>query len=170
MKTYVLGLLFLGFTSLSVAQHELAFVTSSAENTYSKSVSNLNAEYLNAVAHPDISKKVEKLQNIVADYDIKASDVYSSNYKNNYTVNFSEGDNKITAIYNNKGNLLSCEEKYQGIKLPYNISSKLIKEYPNWSIKDVQCTIIYIKNKEKSIVYKVAINHGNLTKQLSIKV
>lgn len=170
MKTYVIGILFFGLTNLIIAQNDLALVASSNPNGYSTSSTVKNVAYLNTVAHQDISKKIEKLQRVVANYDIQKNEVYQSKINTTYTVDFTVGDNTITAIYDKNGVLLSCNEKYQDIKMPYFISSKLVKDYPNWYIKEVQCSIKYSKSKEPNITYKVAINNGNKTKNISIKV
>jgi len=170
MKTYVLGILFLGFTNLMIAQNDLAILTPSNTTVYSSSKTVLNTDYLNTVTHQDISKKIENLQKVVANFDIQMNKIYKSKTHSNYTVDFKEGDNSITAIYNKNGELLSCEENYQAVKLPYFVSSKLSKDYPNWYIKKVQCDIKYTKNKEPKVTYKVAINNGNKTKNIFIKV
>jgi hypothetical protein len=170
MKTYVLGFLFLGLTNLSISQNDLAVVSTSNQKAYSTSKTVLNFEYMNTVDHQDQSMKISLMQNIVANYDIKLEKIYQSKNEGSYTVDFKEGNNEITAVYDKNGNIISCEENYQAIKLPYALSSKLVKEYPNWSIKDVECEINYIKNSERSIVYKVAIKNGGKTKNISIKV
>ncbi|HLV40559.1 hypothetical protein [Xanthomarina sp.] len=170
MKTYVLGLLFFGLTNLMIAQSDLAVLTPSNQNMYASSKTVLNAEYLNTFTTQDFSIKIEKLQNLVANYNIKMADVYQAKNNGSYTVDFKEGDNIITAVYNKNGVLLSCDENYQAIKLPYAVSSKLIKEYPHWAIKEVKCNIKYIKDNERSIVYHVAINNGGKTKKITIKV
>ncbi|HLV14189.1 MAG TPA: hypothetical protein VKY41_03335 [Xanthomarina sp.] len=170
MKTYVLGFLLIGLTNLMIAQNDLAILTPANRMMYSSNYTALNADYLNTVTHQDFSKKIEKLQNLVANYDIKSSEVYQSKGNGSYTVDFKEGDNYITAVYDKKGTLQSCEENYQAIKLPYSISSDLMKEYPQWSIKEVKCNIRYTENKERTIIYKVLINKGNKTKNITIKV
>jgi hypothetical protein len=170
MKTYVLGFLFLGLTNLMISQNDLAVVSTTNHNAYSGSKIILNSEYKKTVDHQDQSKKITLMQNIVANYDIKSNKIYQSNSLGSYTVDFKEGNNVVSAIYDKNGQLISCEENYQAIKLPYTLSSKLIKEFPNWSIKDVQCKIKYMNNSERIIVYKVAINNGKKTKNVSIKV
>lgn len=169
MKTYVLGFLFLGLTNLMIAQNDLAVASASNQNVYSTSKAVLNLEYMDTVDHLDQSKKMSLMQEIVANYDIKTADIYQSRNQGSYTVDFKEGNNEITAIYDKNGHIISCEENYQAIKLPYALSSKLIKEYPNWAIKNVQCEIKYTKDAERTIVYKVAIENGRKTKNISIK-
>ncbi|GGG48016.1 hypothetical protein [Bizionia arctica] len=173
MKTYVLGFLFLGLTNLTIAQNDLAVVSTTNQNAYLNSTSSktvLNSEYIKTVDHVDQSKKMSLMQNLVANYDIKTTDIYRSNSEGSYTIDFKEGENAISAIFDNKGSLISCEENYQAIKLPYAISSKLVKDYPNWSIKAVECEINYVKDSERTIVYKVAIKNGQKSKNISIKV
>jgi ribosomal protein L14E/L6E/L27E len=101
MKTIVLGLIFLGFTNLMTSQNELAYVKVTIDepaNTVKNSM--INSNYYKSLDSKISSVKIRKFQKVVADYDIKGSDVYSSTEKFKYTVVFEEGENQITADYN----------------------------------------------------------------------
>lgn len=165
MKTYVIGLLLVGFTNLIIAQNDLAVLSTPSQTDYSKtSKTVMNLDYLTTMTELEISKKILKLQDIVANYNIKTHQVYNPKSPTTYTVNFKEGNNNLSAIYDKDGNLLKCEEQYQEIKLPYVLSSEIIKANPGWSLKEVYCNIQYKKDIETDIKYRVILKNGRKTK------
>lgn len=171
MKTLVLGIIFLGFTNLMCAQNDVAVLDMNTNITYSNDNYNapaLNHEYLNSISEISISKKVSKLQDVVANYDIKTNKVYRSKSNTTYTVKFTEGENLLNAIYDKDGKLLSSQEHYQSIRLPYELSSNLIKENPGWSISQVFCNIQYTKNVNAQVEYKVVLDNGK--KKRTVKI
>lgn len=172
MKTFAFGIIFLGFTNLLCAQNDVAVLDINNDMAYISDLSNetaiVNQEYLNNITELSISRKVLKLQNIVANYDIKADKVYSSKSKTTYTVNFTEGLNQLKAIYDRNGQLLSSQESYQSIRLPYEFSSKLIKEHPGWTLSEVYCNIEYNKDTKVDIKYTVILKNGRKTKTIKI--
>ncbi|MCX7549580.1 hypothetical protein [Xanthomarina sp. F2636L] len=173
MKTFVFGIIFLGFTNLVTAQQDVVFLDINNEMSYSKNNSNnkfINQEYVNHTTDKSISKKILKLQNIIANYNIISAEVYNSKANTTYTVTFTEGDNFLEAIYDENGILLSSHENYQAIKLPYEVSSKLIKDNPGWALKQVYCNIKYTKGVDAQIVYRVVLNNGKKTKKVTINI
>lgn len=170
MKTCVLGFIFLGLTSLMSAQNDLAVLTASNQSEYSNTKTIHNADYINTMSDLDVSKKILKLQNIVANYNIKTAKVYRSKSNTTYTVKFNEGDNQLRAIYDREGKLLSSQETYQNIKLPYSVSSELVKDNPGWSLNQVYCDIQFIKDVDTQIVYRVVLKNGKKTKTVTINV
>lgn len=172
MKTLVLGFFFLGFTNLMIAQNDLVAVTDSNQSLYSNSTKSMkNIEYVNTVKQADISKKIVKLQKMIANYNIQTDKVYRSKRNTTYTVNFSEGDNKLQVIYDRHGKLLSSQENYQAIKLPYALSSELIKANPGWTLNQVHCSIQYNIDSEAKIEYKVVLkNENRKTKTVIINI
>ena len=170
MKTYLFGLFFLGLTNLMFAQNDLAFVSVTDQMPLTNNKTVQNESYINTMSDFNGSKIIMKLQNVVANYNIKATDVYSKNSTTTYTVNLKEGNNELIAVYDKDGQLLSCQENYQEIKLPYELSSKLIKENPGWALNKVYCNIEYSKESEKEISYKVVLKNGKKTKTVKINV
>ncbi|WP_104733761.1 hypothetical protein [Hanstruepera ponticola] len=171
MKTFVLGIIFLGFTNLMCAQNDVAVLDMNT-NMYSyDNINNelaLNHEYINSISEISISKKILKLQNVIANYNIKTSKVYRTKSNTTYTVKFTEGENRLNAIYDRNGLLLSSQEHYQSIKLPYELSSSLIKENPGWCISEVYCNIQYNKDVNAEIIYKVVLDNGKKKKTVKI--
>ena len=173
MKTYVLGLIALGLTNLMIAQNDIAHVTNSEAMMYSKSksavsVTDLNRDYLSTASHDGVAVVVKKLQKIVANYNIKNADVYQSKRNTTYTVNFKEGDNTVVAIYNKAGKIVSCKEHYQDIRLPYNVSTKIAKEYPGWSFDKINCEIVYAIDKASLTTYEIVIKKARKSKNVTI--
>ncbi|WP_417213453.1 hypothetical protein [Bizionia sp.] len=165
MKTYVIGLLFLGFTNLMIAQNDLALLATPNPTNHSETIKMVkNMDYLTTMNDFDISKKVLKLQDLVANYDIKAHNVYNSKSATTYTVNFKEGKNNLLAVYDKNGTLLKCHEQYQNIKLPFVLSSEIIKANPGYSLNEVYCNIQYNKDVNTEIKYRVVLKNGRKTK------
>lgn len=169
MKTIVLGLIFVGFTNLMTSQNELAYVKVTIDepaNTVKNSM--INSNYYKSLDSKISSVKIRKFQKLVADYDIKGSDLYSSTEKFKYTVVFEEGENQITADYNQDGKIVHCSELFKNIKLPYSISSDIAKNYPGWEFKEVVCNVTYESDDNQQVIYKVEIQNGNKRKTLKI--
>lgn len=170
MKTYLLGLLCLGLTNLMISQNDLALVSVSDQMSTTNNRTVLNEGYLNNMSDFNGSTIVTKLQSLVANYNIKTANVYNSNRSTTYTVNFEEGNNKLVAVYDKDGQLLSCQENYQEIILPYELSSKLIKDNPGWALNEVYCNIQYNAQTETTVLYKVVLKKGKKTKTVKINV
>lgn len=169
MKTHVIGLLFIGFTNLLIAQNDLAVLESPNSIKLSKPSKIIkNSDYLKTMTALDISKKILNLQDLVANYDIKKHQVYNPKSKTTYTVKFKESKNVLSAVYDKNGKLLSSKEQYQDIKLPYSLSSEIIKTNPGWSFKEVYCSIKYIQNAYTNLTYRVILNNGRKTKTILI--
>lgn len=169
MKTFVLGLIFLGFTNLLHAQNDLAYVKVDIEEPVMSSNNYLvNSKYYDAFDNKIASGHVREFQKVVAKYDIKRSDIYSSNSKSNYTVVFEEGENKIQAEYDQDGRIVKCTELFKDIRLPYAISSDISKQYPGWAFDAVECNITYDNNNNQQVIYKVEIQKGNKKKSLKV--
>ena len=173
MKTFIMVFLFMGLTNLMMAQNNIAVLTPTNELVYASKISNtdakVNSDYLSTFTNYKFAAKIEAFQNAVANYDIKTAAVYQSKSNDTYTVDFKDSKNKVTAIYDKEGQLISCQENYKGIKLPYSIASKITTEHPNWSIKAVDCEIQYSNENQKSSVnYQVVIKSNKKTKTITI--
>ena len=115
----------------------------------------VNYKYLNAVDSEDLALDVKLLQEKVALYDVKNSDLYSDEY-DTYKVDFFIPDGTILAAYDKNGKLLRTIEKYNNIKLPKNVLDAVYKRWPGWEMT---------KN-----IYRVTYNDNNNKKIYSIKL
>lgn len=167
MKNLVVGLLILGLTSLAFSQNEIAQLDVNSEIEFETSKrAPVNLSFINSFATIDISKRILSFQKVAANYDIKANSLYTPSKPSTYTVNFKEANNKIVNLYNHNGEILSSNQSYSEIRLPYAISSKIALEHAGWLINDIKCVISYTKGKDVDIVYKVKIKNGNQSKTL----
>lgn len=171
MKTCILGLVFFGLANLIQSQNDLAAVSVDLLH-YDRpaSVAKIakNVAYVNSVNMMVDSKRVKKFQTLVANYDVLTSDVYTDNDPSTYTVIFKEGTNTIKALYDQNSTIISCEESFENIRLPYAIGAKLSKKHPGWEFNEVSCTVNYTQNTLTDIVYKVALKKGNKKKTVTI--
>lgn len=166
MKTSLLGLIFLGFTSLMHAQNEIAFVNVNSEPSVKPSRNILiNSNYYSSFENKINSERIRKFQKVVANYDLMNAPIYS-NERSQYSIVFEEGKNQIKAEYNQEGKIVQCTETFSGIRLPYTISNDVAKKYPGWEFKDISCHISYSENIKEEVIYKVAIQNGNKKKTL----
>lgn len=172
MKECILSFVMLLFASSLFSQNEIAYVDVNPTSDYvvysapKKIIKNAN--YVNAVDQRDLSIQIKAFQKLVANYDIKNQPCYSSEKMCTYDVVFRDDNNLISATYNRDGDIVSCLERYESIKLPYAISSKIIKENPGWEYEAVTCTISYEADKTTLFNYKVKLRKGKTKKTVRI--
>ena len=120
----------------------------------------VNYKYLNAVENEDTDLSVQMLQEHVAMYDLKNSDLYGDEY-DTYTVSFYIPDGKILAAYDKNGEIIRTIERFQNVKLPKDVRNSVYKRFPNWSLEKDVYLVNYHKNNEKvSKQYKVKLKNG----------
>ncbi len=120
----------------------------------------VNYKYLNAVDSEDTALSVQMLQEQVAMYDLKNSDLYNDDY-DTYTVSFFIPDGKILAAYDKNGEVIRTIERFKNIKLPESVQNAISKRFPNWSLVKDTYLVNYHKNNEKvSKQYKVKLKNG----------
>lgn len=175
MKTFVIGLIAIGLTNLINAQNDLASVSNSDDLIYSTKISSntskdFNMEYLSETNQEGVSIIIQKLQKVVANYNIKTSEVYQPELTTTYTVNFSEDENTVVAVYNKDGEVISSNEHYQNIRLPYKISLEIAKKYPGWAFNNVQCEIVYAINNSVETKYKINLKKNRKSKNIVISI
>lgn len=120
----------------------------------------VNYKYLNAVENVDTDISVQMLQEQVAMYDLKNSELYSDDY-DTYTVSFFIPDGKILAAYDKNGEIIRTIEKFKNIKLPKSVRDAISRRFPNWSLEKDAYLVNYHKNNEKvSKQYKVKLKNG----------
>lgn len=173
MKKCILGLCILGLTNLISAQNELAMVTTDVNEITTKTSKVLeikNEQYLSSNTF-DVEQSalcIKKLQKIAADYDVTKDAIYSKNKTITYDVVFEVNDNYIKAVYDHNGTILSSNEYYEDVRLPYVLILQLAKEYPGWSFDKSNCTILYSEKAEAKFSYRLKLKNGNKSKFITI--
>ncbi|MCK0179289.1 hypothetical protein MWU50_08315 [Flavobacteriaceae bacterium S0862] len=156
MKTIVLGLLIIGFTTQIHSQ------------TNNLSIFK-NIKYLEKVKNEGSPVIIKKMENIAAEYDIQKADVFNPKRKGTYDVTFEETSGKIVATYNKKGKLIKTIEVYNNLKLPLQVSKSISKEYPGWIFTGNTHEVLYNKGKVKKL-YRIQIKNNNSKKELKFEL
>lgn len=150
MKRLVITLFMLGFTFQSFAQiTELPEIRLVA----------VNYKYLDAAGNEDAALSVQKLQQLVAEYDVKNTDFYTDEY-DLYNVNFFIPEGKILASYDKEGNLLRTAEKFKDVALPQAVREAVAARFPNWSITSDVYLVNYHGPDKVTKLYKIRLENG----------
>ncbi len=159
MKNLIIGLFVLGLTTQVFSQNiALPEVEISA----------VNYKYLNAVENDGTAINVKMLQEKVALYDIKKSDLYADDY-GTYTVSFYIPEGKILAAYDKNGNLIRTIEKFKDIRLPSTVLNSIAKRFPNWNMDNDVYRVEYHSNKGVTKKqYKVKISNGEFVQTIKV--
>jgi hypothetical protein len=152
MKKFVIGLLIMGLTSPMFSQ---VVRLSDVEITA------VNYKYLNTVDTEDTDATVKMLQEKVAMYDLKNSELYSDDYYN-YEVIFYIPDGRIVAAYDKDGKIIRTIEKFENVKLPKAVRESVFTRYPGWVLTKDIYRVTYHEDKAKK-VYKVILKNGDKT-------
>jgi hypothetical protein len=163
MKSYLLGLMFIGLANLTFSQNQIAYNSSNIDPLLETKSSSVKTPLENK-----LSKRITKFQKKAANYDITRQSIYQPNTSRTYTVIFKEANNSIENTYDKNGVLIQSNQSYSKIKLPYSISSKLAKANPGWAIDDVHCTINFKANEATVISYEVKLKNDKETKTVTI--
>jgi len=158
MKKIMYLLLSIGFVSQMNAQDiKLPEVVISA----------VNYKYLNAVNTEDSDPSVTRLEQEVAFYNIKESDLYEDEY-DTYMIEFYIPDGRIVAAYDKDGNILRTIEKFKSVKLPKDVRDAVFTRFPNWTLDKDVYFVNYENNKDAKKVYKIKLRNGNEVMRIKI--
>ena len=158
MKNLIFGLFVLGLTTQVFSQVN---VLSEVEITA------VNYKYLDAVDTEDTAINIKKLEEAVALYDLKNSELYVDEYYT-YNVSFYIPEGKIVAAYDKNGNMLRTIEKFKNVKLPKEVLDAVTKRFPNWFIvKDAYMVNYHSDKGVTKKQYKIDLINGE--KNISVK-
>ncbi|SIQ63789.1 hypothetical protein [Maribacter ulvicola] len=163
MKTYFLSFVFIGLIHPIFSQNEVALGI-----TNKKHLLEIKSKTPKPLEPNTISARVVNFQNLVSNYDITTNAIYTPKERATYTVDFREGKNKITNVYDHEGNVIKNKQKYINIPLPNSILSRVMKMYPQWTLKSAKCLIKSEKDSQAITIYKIKINFGKKSKIIKI--
>jgi hypothetical protein len=122
-------------------------------------ISAVNYKYLNAVNTEDSDPSVTRLEQEVAFYNVKESDLYEDDY-DSYMIEFYIPDGRIVAAYDSNGELLRTIEKFKSVKLPKDVRDAVFTRFPNWTLDKDAYYVNYDSNKDVKKVYKIKLRNG----------
>jgi len=130
-------------------------------------ISAVNYKYLNAVSSEDSDPSVTRLEQEVAFYNVKESDLYEDDY-DTYMIEFYIPDGRIVAAYNSNGELLRTIEKFKSVKLPKDVRDAVFTRFPNWTLDKDVYYVNYDVNKDVKKVYKIKLRNGDEVMRIKI--
>ncbi len=159
MKKLLIGLLVFGLTT--------QFMFSQVIELSEVNVT-VNYKYLDAIDSKEVAVPVKMLEEQVAFYNLKESDLYSDQY-DTYQVSFFIPQGKIVAAYDSDGKILRTIERFKNVKLPRSVVVSVTKNYPKWRIvEDAYKVDYYGKSGIAKKQYKIKLK--NRDKKITVKV
>ncbi len=119
----------------------------------------VNYKYLDAVTNQEVAVPVKKLEEHVAKYDIKTSDIYHDDY-DTYEVSFFIPEGTVLAAYDRDGVLMRTIERYKNVGLPEAVRTAVKEKYPNWTISKDVYLVNYHDKKGAEKTYKLKLENG----------
>jgi len=162
MKKLMLGLFVFGLATQFMFSQVVKPVELSEVNVA------VNYKYLDAIDSKEVAVSVKTLEEQVAYFDLKESDLYNDEY-NTYKVSFYIPEGKIVAAYDSDGKILRTIERFKNIKLPRSVVVSVSKNYPKWKIVEDAYKVDYFGNTGiAKKQYKIKLK--NRDKKMTIKV
>lgn len=128
----------------------------------------INYKYLDAIESDDVALSVKELEEEVAFFNVKESDMYEA-YLDNYTVSFFIPKGRIVAIYNKDGKIEQTIERFKNIRLPISVMSRILEQYPNWDIvEDTYKVDYYDRRGVTQKQYKVKLKNKDKIKTVKM--
>ena len=158
MRAFILGLVFLGLTSLCFAQEEGKLLKE-------VEVYATNYDYLKNVKSNDIHPAISLLERKVAKFDVKSLSAFDDEY-DRYKVLFFIPQGKINALYDNENNIIRTFEKFNNVNLPISVINSVLKTYPECNFESDVFLVTYHHKRGVKKTYKINI----LSKDKNIKV
>ncbi|MFI0429114.1 hypothetical protein [Mariniflexile sp. HMF6888] len=126
-----------------------------------------NSFYLNELPSNQSSAIVKQWREQLANYNPKSNSIFDDSEKATYSVTFKNKQVNITANYESDGSLLSTQETYKNIKIPFELRMKISKTYYGWSFSKTTYHLSYNhKNGIDNQFYRVQISNGKEKKIL----
>lgn len=149
LSLIILGLVFQGY-SQKIKTEELSEVVIAATNY----------KYLSATGLENASVPVALLEQKIASYDLKDSDVYNDEYES-YVITFHIPEGKVLAAYDKDGTIIRTVERFENVKLPREVFNKIAEQYPNWIIEKDIYLVNYHDQGGIHKKYKITLKNGD---------
>lgn len=159
MRTFILGLVFLGLTSLCFAQEDGKLLAEVEVYT-------TNYDYLKNVKSNDIHPAISLLEHKVAKFDVNSLNL-DNDYYLTYKVLFFIPKGKISALYDNESNIIRTIEKFKDVNLPIPVIKSVLNKYPDWNIESDTFLVNYHCKKGIKKTYKITLQKND--KSIKIK-
>ncbi len=170
MRTIILSIVCVfALNKLIAQQNDLALLVSNiteteslTTNSYKAGLAKPNSIYLKENATTQFSSIVKQWREKLANYILKDTSVFDDSEKATYCIVFKNKQVNIVADYDSNGNILSTNETYKNIKIPFELRMKISKTHPKYSFlkNSYHLTYSYRNGIEKQY-YKIQVGKGN---------
>jgi hypothetical protein len=168
MKSFIIALLFLGFTSHSYSQKQPQKEKEEGSlemiNLPEIVIKRAGADFSIYIPDRNPDNRVKKLEEKFIAYDLGKD--YEGYEEYLLTMNIKKGT--LAATYNEKGKLIRVVENYKGVILPSRVIYSIYKRFPQWSI--VNDKFVY-SQEEGDIIkkqYNIKIKKGKEVRRLVV--
>ena len=167
MRKLMIGMLFLGLTSLAYGQQteseaqevKLAEVTVTA----------INSDFLLAVQDHQTPAAARALESMAANFNLKESPVYNK-LDTAFEITFRNSQGSIYAVYDRDGDMISAFENIKNVSPPQSLRKQISEENPGWTIAKSKYQVTYIRGKEAKRHYKAQLRSGKKKQNLKFEL
>ncbi len=154
MKNFVIGLLILGLTNLTIAQSNQF-----AQNVHLAEVTIVprNLTYISNVLDDNTPRQIKNLETSVARYDVTAHPNFNDRDIDAFEVVFEQPNARIIATYDKNGQILKSFEKFQDVILPKDLVKEIMMEYPGWEFHSDTYLVSYYTGRDVKKHYKIQL-------------
>jgi len=165
MKKTILGLLLIGFTFQSYAQTDVLFEAKiKKEKVPALVITAVEKDFPDAIVEEYTAIPVEFIEDdVIIDRNIKSIDDYNS-----YQITLRDKNERLTATYNKKGDLISEIAYGKNVPLPRTVLETVAKAFPKWAIIEDTYKMVSHANGKKNERYKIIIEKGNEMKKVIV--
>jgi hypothetical protein len=163
MKALVSGILFLGLTSLGIAQENANGIQTVELDAISVSA---NADYINKVNDERTPEVVKELHLKAASFDPTSAKDFDPKDKQPYEAVFKASNGSLVAAYGPSGAILSSQAKFSNVTLPVSVREKAFADKEGWTMKGNQYMSIYVDRQLVKQRYKIQVVNGSRSERM----
>ena len=167
MRKLMIGMFFLGLTSLGFGQEKEAVAqeVELAEVT----VTAINSDFLLAVQDHQTPAAARALESMAANFNLKESPVYNR-IDNAFEISFRNSQGSIYAVYDRDGDMISAFENIKNVSPPQSLRKQISQENPGWTIAKSKYQVTYIRGKDAKRFYKAQLRSGKKKQNLKFQI
>ncbi len=167
MRKLMIGMLFLGLTTLGFGQEKEAVAqeVELAEVT----VTAINSDFLLAVQDHQTPAAARALESMAANFNLKESPVYNR-IDNAFEISFRNSQGSIYAVYDRDGDMISAFENIKNVSPPQSLRKQISQENPGWTIAKSKYQVTYIRGKDAKRFYKAQLRSGKKKQNLKFQI
>ena len=161
MSLVLIGMTNLGFGQLALTEFS---------NPFKNSIRSVHADvdYLDEVQGRTTPNHVKAIEKLVSDWDPTCSSEFTGETDTLMNVTFESEFGFIAVYYDSEGKIVSAEERFKNVMLPYSISRVIAKEYPGWNFEQSKYLLKYQEGRAAKKLFKVLISKDGQRKRLKI--